>query len=228
MGDSEGEIWDIARQASEMVSDGMTLGLGTGRAASMFVRAIASRVKDGLNVRGVPTSRATESLAQSLGVPLASLAEIDRLDLDVDGADEVDPKLNLIKGHGGALVRERVVASRSNKFVVLVGEEKLVPHLGAKREVPVECVPFAVPVVNRELRELGAEANLRETRHGVFKTDNDNYILDARFDRIDDPQALELRIDRLPGVVDSGLFVQMADLVLVQAGEQTQRLEAKA
>ena len=209
------DIWPAAREAANRVESDMVVGLGTGRAAAMFVRALAQRVNDGLSIRGVPTSEKTAALARELSVPLTTLGDIERIDLDVDGADEVDPNLDLIKGHGGALLRERVVASISTTFVVIVGEEKLVPHLGAKMSVPVEVVPFAVPVVRARLGGLGATVELRMDGNRPFESDNGNQILDARLSRIDDPLELERRIDSIPGVVDSGLFIGMADVVLV-------------
>jgi ribose 5-phosphate isomerase A len=218
-------IWSIAAEAAEMVRPGTVIGLGTGRAASMFVRALSVRVREGLSIRGVATSLKTERLAKELAIPLARLDEVEALDLDVDGADEVDPALDLIKGHGGALLRERVVASISKRFVILAGEEKLVPRLGARMAVPVEVVPFAAPVALRKLAELGGEARLRMAEGAPFLSDNGNHILDARFDEIKEPAVLGLEIDALPGVVDHGLFVGMADLVLIQAGRDVRRLE---
>lgn len=224
MGDPK-EIWPGAAEAASLVEDGMTVGLGTGRAAGMFVRALAQRLSSGLRLRGVPTSKRTERLAKELAIPLASLDEVKAIDVDVDGADEVDPELTLIKGHGGALVRERVVASLARRFVVLVGEEKIVPHLGARMAVPVEIVPFAAPTVRRALESLGARVELRSSAEGIFVSDNGNHILDARFDPIDEAAKLEARIDAIPGVVDSGLFVGMADLVLVQTQTGFRTLE---
>lgn len=219
------EIWPAAQEAANRVESDMVVGLGTGRAAAMFVRALARRIQDGLVIRGVPTSVRTAELARELSVPLTTLDEIDRIDIDVDGADEVDPHLDLIKGHGGALLRERVVASISTMFVVIVGEEKLVPHLGAKMSVPVEVVPFAVPVVRARLVELGAACELRMGDSGAFESDNGNQILDARLPRIEDPLDLEKRIDEIPGVVDSGLFIHMADAVLVHDGESFREMK---
>lgn len=213
------EIWPSAHAAASEVAPHDVVGLGTGRAAAMFVRALAVRVSEGLDVRGIPTSVQTAELARELGVPLARLDDVSELALDVDGADEVDPKLDLIKGHGGALVRERVVASISKRFVILVGSEKLVPHLGALRSVPVEVAPFAAPVVARRLAALGADVEVRERDGAPFESDNGNHILDARFPSLDDPAALEREIDAVPGVVDSGLFIGMADAVLVQEDE---------
>ena len=166
------DIWPAAQHAADMVEPDMVVGLGTGRAAAMFVRALARRVGDGLSIRGIPTSVQTAELAQELSVPLTTLDETRDIDIDVDGADEVDPALNLIKGHGGALLRERVVASVSKRFVVLIGEEKLVTRLGAKMSVPVEVVPFAVSVACAGLRRLGADVALRTTGDGPFVSDN--------------------------------------------------------
>jgi ribose 5-phosphate isomerase A len=219
------EVWPAATQAAEMVESGMVVGLGTGRAASMFVRALAERMKTGLEIRGVPTSRKTENLARELRIPLIPLGEIDGVDIDVDGADEVSPDLDLIKGHGGALVRERVVASFSSRFVVLVGSEKLVSKLGTRVAVPVEVVPFGVPVARRELETIGRTVSLRREGENPYRTDNGNAILEVAFDSIVAPAELEHRIDRVPGVVDNGLFIGMADLVLVQTDSGIDRLE---
>ncbi|MGI9431432.1 MAG: ribose-5-phosphate isomerase RpiA, partial [Myxococcota bacterium] len=209
MSDANG-IWAAAHAAASEVEPNDVVGLGTGRAAAMFVRALAARVEDGLRVKGVPTSIRTAELARELGVPLATLDDVSELALDVDGADEVDPNLDLIKGHGGALLRERVVASISKRFLILVGPDKIVPRLGALRSVPVEVAPFAAPVVARRLASLGAEVEMRERDGEPFESDNGNHILDARFATLDDPAALERDIDAVPGVVDSGLFIGMA------------------
>ncbi len=217
-------LWPAAIEAAEMIEPGMVVGLGTGRAAVMFVRALARRIEAGLRVRCVPTSKRTSELATELGVPLVGLDEIERIDIDVDGADEVDPSLDLIKGHGGALVRERVVASISKRFVILAGEEKRVPRLGARMAVPVEVVPFAAPVCQRGVEALGGEVRLRMDADGrPFVSDNGNHILDAKFQEIE-ASDLERRIDALPGVVDNGLFVGMADLVLFQSESSFHRL----
>ena len=195
----------------------MVIGLGTGRAAAGFVRVLGERVRAGLEIRGVPTSEATERLAQSVGIPLVGFEDVAGVDLAVDGADEVDPDLNLIKGHGGALVRERVVAAAASRFVVLVGPEKLSPRLGVKRSVPVEAIPFAAPQVRRALERMGAEAQIRtESDESPFVTDNGNLLVNASFGEISDPAALHAKIREIPGVLDSGLFAGMADDVLVE------------
>lgn len=204
-------------RAASWAKPGMVVGLGTGRAAAGFVRVLGERVRDGLEIRGIPTSQATERLARSLGIPLVGFEEVGGVDLAVDGADEVDPDGNLIKGHGGALVRERVVAAASARFVVLVGPEKLSPRLGAVRSVPVEAIPFAAPQVERALQRLGAEAQVRRGPDGgPFVTDNGNLLVNASFGEIADPAALHQEIRGIPGVLDSGLFVGMADEVLVE------------
>ncbi len=195
----------------------MVIGLGTGRAAAGFVRVLGERVRAGLEIRGVPTSEATERLAQSVGIPLVGFEDVAGVDLAVDGADEVDPDLNLIKGHGGALVRERVVAAAASRFVVLVGPEKLSQRLGVKRSVPVEAIPFAAPQVRRALERMGAEAQIRtESDESPFVTDNGNLLVNASFGEISDPAALHAKIREIPGVLDSGLFAGMADDVLVE------------
>lgn len=199
----------------------MVVGLGTGRAASGFVRALGARVRGGLAVQGVPTSEATRRLAGSLGIPLIGLDDVKRVDLAVDGADEVDPAQDMIKGHGGAMVRERVVAALADRFVILVGPEKVSGRLGTLRSVPVEVVPFAAGPARRALRDLGAEVRLRPGPEGAepFRTDNGNLLLLARFPGIRDAARLHREIRRIPGVLDSGLFLGMADEVLVEGAE---------
>ncbi len=204
-------------RAASWAEAGMVIGLGTGRAAAGFVRELGARVRGGLQVRGIPTSRATEALARSLDIPLIGFDEVAAVDLAVDGADEVDPDSNLIKGHGGALVRERVVAAAASRFVVLVGPEKLSHRLGAKRSVPVEAIPFAAPQVRRALERMGADAAIRiEPGGDPFVTDNRNLLVNAAFGEIADPAALHREIRDIPGVLDSGLFAGMADEVLVE------------
>lgn len=204
----------LAARALEQVRDGMRLGLGSGRAASSFVRALGARVREGLRVRGVPTSEATGHLARELGVPLAGLDE-GLLDLTVDGADEVDPRLDLIKGYGGALVRERIVAAASRRVVILVGREKLVPMLGSRGRLPVEVLPFAAPLTIRELADLGCRPVLRLEGGRPCVTDNGNWIVDCGVRPIEAPAAFARDLRALPGVVDTGLFIGVADLVLV-------------
>jgi ribose 5-phosphate isomerase A len=209
-----GPLERLASGALAHVHHGMRLGLGSGRAASAFVHALGARVRDGLQVRGVPTSEGVARLARELGVPLCGLDD-GIVDLTVDGADEVDPRLDLIKGYGGALVRERIVAAASRRVVILVGREKLVPVLGARGRLPVEVIPFAAPLALRELADLGCRPALRVVEGGPFVTDNGNWIVDCGVRPIEAPAAFARDLRALPGVVDAGLFLGVADLVLV-------------
>jgi ribose 5-phosphate isomerase A len=211
-----------ADSALEFVNAGAIIGLGTGRAAASFVDALGARVRAGLDIRGVPTSEATATQARGLGIPLMTLAEAGELDLTVDGADEVDPQLNLIKGYGGALVREKIVAASSRRLVILVGSEKSVPVLGARGRLPVEIVPFGEALCRRRLVALGCRPSLRETDGTVFVTDNGNHVLDCGIDPIDDPLAFERALLDIPGVVGTGLFIGMADAVIIEDGESVE------
>lgn len=215
----------MARRALGLVRSGSRLGLGTGRAAGAFVRGLAAGVRQGLEVRCVATSRATERAARELGIPLVSLEEAGELELTVDGADEIDPALNLVKGYGGALVRERIVAAASRRLVILAEPEKLVPALGARGILPVEVLPFAWSFCAARLAELGCRPTRRLDAGAPFVTDNGNHVLDCAVQPIPEPAALEARIRAIPGVVGSGLFLGMADLVLVEdaRGEVTER-----
>lgn len=203
----------LGEYAMRYVRAGQTLGLGTGRAAAAFIRALGgSRIK----VRGVPTSNASAELAESLGIELAELRDVHRIDIDFDGADEVDPRLNLIKGNGGALVREKIVAAASRRRIILVGDEKLVKRLGAHGNLPVEVVPFAAAYVARRIRALGMKPKLRlDAAGGDFITDNHNIILDCGVKEIRHPRRLEEELLNIPGVVGTGLFVGVATTVLV-------------
>ena len=210
----------IAERALDLIQDGYTVGLGSGRAATAFVEALGTRVRGGLRVRGVPTSQATADVATRCGIPLTSLTEDTGIDVTVDGADEVDPQLNLIKGYGGALVREKIVAAASRRLVILVGAEKLVPVLGTRGTLPVEVVPFGAGSCRRRLQAMGHASTVRATDGRVFVTDNGNHILDCRVTAIADPAELDRAIRSIPGVVGTGLFVGMADMVLIQDGER--------
>jgi ribose 5-phosphate isomerase A len=202
------------RAAADLVEDGMTVGLGTGSTAMFVLERLHERCAHGLRIRGVPTSRATGEAARSLGVPLIGLEDVDRLDLAIDGADEVDPRKNLIKGGGGALLREKIVAAASAELVVVVDRSKLVERLGAFR-VPVEVLPFGRRQAERALARLGAVVSLRRTPGGPFETDQGNHIVDCDFGLIADPEKLERNIDAIPGVVESGLFIGLAGRVFV-------------
>lgn len=201
-----------------MVESGMVLGLGTGSTVHFFLLALGERVRnERLAVRGVPTSIETERKARELRIPLATLDEIERIDLTVDGADEIDARFDMIKGGGGALLREKVVAANSRRVAIVVGANKVVTKLGTTFALPVEVVPFARRSVERALGRLGCAVELRvRPDGGAYVTDNHNAILDCRFPHgIDDAAVLERTIDAIPGVVESGLFVGLAHARLV-------------
>src|SRR5215471_16519557 len=206
----------IIERALELVPNGSLLGLGSGRAAQSFVKALGERLRNGsFHVHGVPTSEETARLAREEGVPLLTLAEAGILELTVDGADEVDGNLDLIKGYGRALVREKIVAACSRRLVILVGDEKLVPQLGTRGKLPVEVTPFALSLCERRLRELGCQPVPYRKENDLYLTDNGNQILDCQIEPIPDPARLELDIRAIPGVVGTGLFLGMADTVLI-------------
>jgi ribose 5-phosphate isomerase A len=197
----------------------MVVGLGSGRAATSFVHSLAVRVRGGLRIQGVSTSAATAEVARRLGIQLIGLDEAREIDVTVDGADEVDPKLDLIKGYGGALVREKIVAAASKRLVILVGREKLVPMLGTRGVLPVEVVPFGEALCRRRLMELGCQPKLRARNGKTYVTDNGNHILDCGVSTIAEPLQLERSIREIPGVVGTGLFLGMADTVIIEDGE---------
>jgi len=203
-----------AAAALDFVEDGMVVGLGTGSTASHFVRMLGERVAQGRRVVGVPTSEATRRLAEQVSIPLISLDQADRIDVTVDGADEVDPSLRLLKGGGGALLREKIIAHATDHMVVIVDPAKLVDHLGAFR-LPVEVIAFGFTITAKKvfdlLREAGcptADIKLREAGAPgrAFVTDSGNSILDCACTRIPDPDALAIELNRIPGVVENGLF----------------------
>ncbi len=220
---------DLKRAAADAslkyVTDGMVLGLGTGSTARYFLEGLARKIADqGLLVSGVPTSLATAEAARILGIPLTSLEERPVLDLAIDGADEVDPHLDLIKGLGGALFREKIVAAAAKKFVVVVDDSKLVPRLGTKAPVPVEVHPFGWRSTQARLEALGARVTLRQKEGTPFRTDNGNHILDAHFGVLRKPAKIAAALDEIPGVVGHGLFLGMADLVLAASKDGVRTL----
>jgi ribose 5-phosphate isomerase A len=209
----------VAKRAVEFVQDGMAVGLGTGTTATMFIRELGARVKQGLKIRCVASSDASHDLGLSLGMDVVTLKELPELDLYVDGADEVGPELSLIKGGGGALLREKIVTSASKQFLVVVDSTKLVQRLG-KFPLPVEVIKMALPVVEPKLAALDLNPKLRKakTGEGPYLTDEGNYILDCACGVIDEPEVLAAEIRGIVGVVEHGLFLGMATMALV-AGE---------
>jgi ribose 5-phosphate isomerase A len=206
----------IVERALELVPNGCRIGLGSGRAAQAFVKALGEHLRNrSFRVHAVPTSEETARLARQEGIPLLSLAEAGILDLTVDGADEVDANLDLIKGYGRALVREKIVAASSRRLVILVGERKLVPQLGTRGKLPVEVTPFALPLGERRLRALDCRPIPYRQGDGLFVTDNGNHILDCEIKPITDAPDLDMHISAIPGVVGTGLFLGMAETVLI-------------
>jgi len=217
------------RRAAEFVEDGMRVGLGTGSTVHYVLLRLAERIRDErLSIRGVPTSLDTERKARELGIPLIDLAEAPALDLTLDGADEIDGAFRMIKGGGGALLREKVVASASRRVAIVVDASKVVERLGKAFPLPVEVVPFAHASVHRRLEQLGARPELRSARGDEpYRTDNGNEILDCRFaNGIPDPAALEKQLARIPGVVESGLFIGLAHRLVI--GHEDGRVDVRS
>jgi ribose 5-phosphate isomerase A len=206
----------LGAKALDLVPDGARIGIGTGRAAEAFIHALGERVRQGLRVRGVPTSQASARLARSLGIDLDTLDADEPLAVTIDGADEVERgTLNMIKGRGGALARERVVAAAARRQVILVTPEKLVDRLGAHGLLPVEVLPFAAPFCRRRVAALGLKPEVRMHDGTPYVTDNGNWVLDCGVEPLADAAALERSLWAIPGVVDTGLFLGTASLVLV-------------
>jgi len=206
-----------AEAAVTQVKDGMIVGLGTGSTAAYAVEALGKRVRAGLRIQGIPTSEHTAKQASTVGITLTTLAEQTHVDITIDGADEVElGTLNLIKGHGGALLREKIVASASTRLVIIVDESKLVDRLGSHFAVPVEVVPFGWQTVAKKLEALGARVSLRTTDgFSTFVTDSEHYILDCNFGPIAAPAALNDELNRIVGLVEHGLFLEMTSEVFV-------------
>ena len=201
-------------RAVEYIKDGMVVGLGTGSTVKYTILKLGELVKDGLDIIGIPTSIATEKLAKEMGIKLGSINDYQVIDLTIDGADEVDRNLNLIKGGGGALLREKMIAHASRYEIIVVDESKVKSVLG-DFPLPIEIVKFGYKRTMNVLSTLGCEPLLRVKDGETYITDNGNYIVDCKFERIDEPAKLERRIDEIPGVVEVGLFVGLANKVIV-------------
>lgn len=203
-----------AEKAVEYVEDGMKVGLGTGSTAYWAIRKLGERVQQGLKITAVATSRASEEQARELGIPLVAFGDVDHPDLTIDGADELDGQLQLIKGGGGALLREKIVAMGSTRMIVVADESKAVETLG-KFPLPVEIVPFAWEWTVAELAKLGCKPELRRSGDELYKTDNGNYIADCGFEAIASAPELAKSLQGIPGVVEHGLFIGIADLAII-------------
>lgn len=205
-----------AAEAVKYVEDGMVVGLGSGSTASIAIRLLGDKVKEeGLEIIGIPTSKTSDLLGRAVGIKIGDLDDHPTVDLTIDGADEVDPRLNLIKGLGGALVREKIVAAASVVEIIVADDSKLVEYLGQKAPLPVEVVKFSFKTTVRRLSALGCKPVLRMMTDAPFTTDNGNYIVDCRFERIDNPASLEMTLNNMPGVVDNGLFVGRASKAMI-------------
>jgi ribose 5-phosphate isomerase A len=226
-GPNDPVIQAIAARALSFVYDEATVGLGSGRAATAFIRALGERFRQGLRVRGVPTSTASATVAREYGIPLIDMDEAESIDVTVDGADEVDPHLDLIKGYGAALLRERIVADCSRMEIILVGQDKLVERLGSKGIVPIEVVPFAASFCSRRLAALGGRPKLRLKESHPVVTDNGNFIIDCGVEPLERPREFEAAVRAISGVVGTGLFLGIADLVLVGEENQVREMRRK-
>jgi ribose 5-phosphate isomerase A len=209
-----------ARASLQFVKDGQVVGLGSGSTATYFIKLLGEQVKNGLRIRGIPTSVRSKELAESLGIPLTTLDECQEIAVTVDGADEVDPELRLIKGGGGALLREKIVASATKLQVIVADASKQVKRLG-KFPLPVEVIKFAQALVAKRITALGADVQLRKNADGTaYLTDENNHILDCRFGQIADADRLARELSDMPGVVEHGLFIGMAGVILFARGNE--------
>jgi len=220
----------VALEAVKHVQDDFIVGLGSGSTAARVIQEIGEKIRhENLRILGVPTSHQAMMLAVRCGVPLTTLNEHPQLDVAIDGADQVDRELNLIKGMGGALTREKIVASAARQLVIVADETKLVEKLGTNQPVPVEVLPFALPTVVIKMKELGGKPVLREGegKVGPVVTDNGNFVVDADFGPIRAPKELDLQLKSIPGVVETGLFVGMADVVYLGKPNGVEKLVRK-
>lgn len=212
-------------KAAGYLKDGMIIGLGTGSTVKYTIKKIGEMVDNGLQITAIPTSNNTKKLAIKYGIPLTNLDENPDIDLTIDGADEVDSKLNLIKGGGGALTREKIIAYHSKRLIIVIDESKVVKALGIDFPLPVEVIKFSWQSTKKSLEKFDCEVNLRTIMDDPFITDNSNYILDCEFERIDNPEEMEKEINNIPGVVENGLFIGLTSEVIVGSKQGIMTLE---
>ena len=208
-----------AEAAVEYVKDGMIVGLGTGSTTEFAVKKLGEKVRDGLAIRGIPTSDITKKQAEEEGIPLIDFSETMYIDLTIDGADEIDADLNMIKGGGAALLREKIVASASREEIIIVSSEKFVHQLGSF-PLPVEVIPFGWQVIFNQLETLGGSPDLRFKQGHPLRTDQGNYIIDCRFSQIIDAVQLEQHLNMIPGVVENGLFTGLCSRMIMADGDK--------
>ena len=216
------------RIAADFIEDGMIIGLGTGSTVKYFFEALSEKISTGglKNIYGIPSSVATEQQARKSGIPLASFADFQKLDITVDGADEVDPGFNLIKGGGGALLREKVLAQASTRYIIIIDQSKYSPKLGSKWPVPVEVLPYAEPLEYVFLKRLGARVELRRTENGdIYLTDQNNHILDCNFGPIDNPAELAQALDNRAGIQGHGLFLDFTTDLVIAADDGIKHMQ---
>ena len=211
-----------AERALEFILDNSIVGLGTGSTVKYLLEGLSSRVRGGLRIKGVPTSRNTAALANQLGIPILDEEADWAIDITIDGADQVDDQFNLVKGGGGALLREKIVAKSARRFIVIVDAGKRVPFLGSSVPIPVEVVPFGWPSTLRLVEQLGSGVSLRNRKGSAFVTDNGNYILDLEIPEVFDPPDLEARLNQIPGVVENGIFTGMTSTLIVGTEQGTE------
>lgn len=216
----------VGEKAVEYIQDGMTIGLGSGTTIYWMMKKLGELVEEGFKVRGVPSSLRTEGWAKDFGIPLVYFSEVSRLDLAIDGADEVDPHFNLIKGGGGSLLREKLVDAAADQLVIVVDDRKMVQTLGAF-PLPVEVVPFGWEITAKRIAALGCSPQLRKKDGEIFVTNNGNYILDCPFTSILDPTSLHHELKQMLGVVETGLFINLTNIVIVGEEKGTKILEKK-
>jgi ribose 5-phosphate isomerase A len=222
-GDQMNEKQMVGEKAVEYIKDGMVVGLGTGSTAYYTIKKLGELVRNGLNIKGIPTSEKTASLAVEQGITLVDFKDVDQIHVTIDGADEFDANLSLIKGGGGALLREKIIANAASTFIVIADSSKGADKLGAF-PLPVELVKFGAELTSRKIAELGCEPKLRLNGDKPFITDNGNYILDCNFNTIESPEELERQLNMIPGVVENGLFVNRADiLITIDKGELVEK-----
>ncbi|MEH7235305.1 ribose-5-phosphate isomerase RpiA [Bacillus sp. JJ1562] len=213
----------VGEKATEFIKDGMTIGLGSGSTIYWTLKKLGEIIQQGMKVKGIPSSKRTEGLAHEFNIPLTTWADVQRLDLAIDGANEVDQHLNLIKGGGGSLVREKMVNIHADQLIIVADESKLVSELG-NFPLPVEVLPFGWEVTTSHISQLGAIPKLRMNGQEIFISDNGNYILDCQFNTISDPKSLHKELKLLTGVVETGLFIDMADIVILSGDSEIRML----